>query len=85
MALQKYNINFRVIQQSGVIPSNCNSITFINTGVADTVKVNTFPIAPGQTLSIDGNAQEIDDPNYLIELGATEPGPFFILTKTSKN
>lgn len=78
--MQKYNIDFQVIDQSGIIRSNCAAITFINTSLIDTVKINTFPIQPGQTLSIEGNEKELDITTYICELG-TDPQTFFVLTK----
>jgi len=81
MSDRKYNIAIRVIQQGGVIPSNCNAITFINTSLIDTVKINTFPIQPGQSLTIEGNENELDITNYICELGTGDPGTFYVLTK----
>lgn len=82
--MKKYRTNFRVIIQSQTLQvSNLNSIIFNNTSSIDTVKVNTLPIAPGQSLSIIGNENEIDDTNYIIEIpDAPDPNTFYVITKT---
>lgn len=80
---KKYWINAQLIQQSGKVPSECNSITFLNTSLIDTVLVLNVPIAPGQSLSIQGNEDEIDMTDYLVQLG-TDPNTFYVLRKFYK-
>lgn len=47
-------INYDIAQ---TIPTNCNSILFINQGTT-TVIVENITIAPSQSFSIDGNEME---------------------------
>lgn len=81
--MKKYFVQIQVLMQSGLIRSNCNAIQIINTSTSDIVKINGLPIQPGQSLSINGNANEIDVSDYTIELG-TDPQTCFIITKFYK-
>ena len=49
-----------MIQVSNTIDvdSNCNSITFSNTGTG-VIYIDKFPLSSNQTISITGNANEI--------------------------
>jgi len=58
--MQKYTpffINY-ITPQS--IPTNCNSIIFINLGTTTAI-VESVTLAPSQSFSIDGNADEYMD------------------------
>lgn len=82
--MKKFRTNVRIIITSQTLKiENLNSIIFNNTSLIDTVKVNTFPIFPGQSLSITGNEGETDDTNYIIEIpNAPDPNTFYVITKT---
>lgn len=54
----QYTSNYNLI-------SNCNSISFTNTGTVNAY-VNKFELAPGATLAIAGNFGEIDVTEYKI-------------------
>jgi len=51
------------------ITSNCNAISFTNTGNTD-LFVNKYFLTPNQTLAINGNAGEIDVTQYKINFPA---------------
>jgi len=80
MARQNYNTQFQVIDQSGTVRSDCAGITFINTSLIDTITVNTFPIKPGASLSIDANENELDTTVYQVKLG-TDPNTLWVIKK----
>jgi len=82
--MKKYKINTRVITQSMNLQiENLNSIMFINTSAIDTVKINTYPIAPGGSIIFDANELEIDTTIYIIELpNVADPNTFYVITKT---
>lgn len=80
MERQKYNTQFMIIDQSGIVRSDCAGITFINTSLADTITVNTFPIKPGASLSIDANENEIDTTVYQVKIG-TDPNTLWVIKK----
>jgi hypothetical protein len=50
-------ISYDIGQQ---IPTNCNSITFINLGTSIAF-IESVPLQPNQSLSIDGNAYEFTE------------------------
>jgi len=81
--MKKYNVTFQVIQASGKVPSFCNSITFNNTSTIDTVLINGMPLAPLQSLSIEGNENELDVTDYNVVIG-TDPNTLFVITKIFK-
>jgi ATP-dependent Lon protease len=60
----QYDVNFITYDANGFITSNCNSITFINYGT-NTVTIETVVLAQNQSLSIDGNAGEIMNKQFL--------------------
>ena len=80
---REYFVQIQVIMQSGSIRSNCNAIQIINTSNFDIIKVNGLPIQAGQSLSINGNVNEIDVSDYNIELGI-DPQTCFVITKFYK-
>jgi len=59
-----YDVNFITYDANGFITSNCNSITFINYGT-NTVTIESVVLAQNQSLSIDGNAGEIMNKQFL--------------------
>lgn len=62
----KYKIEVSQYTNNTKIFSNCNSITFINTG-AVSVKVNNVIINTGNSLVIAGNANEMDITEYNLD------------------
>jgi hypothetical protein len=59
-----YDVNFITYDANGFITSNCNSITFINYGT-NTCTIETVVLQQNQSLSIDGNAGEIMNKQFL--------------------
>ena len=59
-----YDVNFITYDVNGFITSNCNSITFINYG-SNQVTIESVVLLQNQSLSIDGNAGEIINKQFL--------------------
>jgi hypothetical protein len=59
-----YDVNFITYDANGFITSNCNSITFINYG-SNQVTIESVVLLQNQSLSIDGNAGEIINKQFL--------------------
>lgn len=59
-----YDVNFITYDANGFITSNCNSITFINYG-SNSVTIEAIVLAQNQSFSIDGNAGEIMNKQFL--------------------
>ena len=59
-----YDVNFITYDTNGFITSNCNSITFINYG-SNQVTIESVVLLQNQSLSIDGNAGEIMNKQFL--------------------
>ena len=78
--MQSYNIEIGQYQQNTNIISNCNNITFINTGTIS-VQVNTFTIVAGASLSIGGNENEIDRTIYNINFQGATNGNVVVIRK----
>lgn len=78
-----YTNNFQMVRQSGSVPSNCNGITFINTGT-DNVDVMGYVLQPSYTLALNGNVGEMDVTNYTIKFagGAGLIKALLVITKT---
>ena len=77
---RKYKIEISQYQQNYNIISNCNNITFINTG-AISVKINQFTLVAGASLSIGGNANEIDTTIYTVSFSGATNGNLIIIRK----
>ena len=60
----QYDVNFITYDANGFITSNCNSITFINYG-SNQVTIESVVLTQNQSLSIDGNAGEIMNKQFL--------------------
>lgn len=60
---QKYDVNIRIIVESGWITSDCADITFINTAPVvggDNVSVKGMVLTPGQFMCVTANDGEMD-------------------------
>lgn len=82
--MKNFWITTQCIQASGNVGSLCNAITFINTSLIDTIYVLNVPVLPQQSLSIEGNENEIDTTDYLVRVG-TDPNTLFCIRKFYKN
>lgn len=67
---QKYYVETKVYYTTANIGSQCNEITFINSGTTALV-VADVPLQPNQSLRISGNRGEIDTTQY--QLSFTTP------------
>lgn len=61
--LIEFSESNQIVNTSGMIESNCNSIEFINIGT-DTVTVLGYPIQQGFSMVRPGNVGEINKTNY---------------------
>jgi len=61
----EYNVNFITYDSNGFITSNCNSIAFINYGT-NQAKIESVILQQGQSLTIDGNAGELINKQFLL-------------------
>jgi len=61
--LQKYYVETKVFYTTANIGSDCNDITFINTGTTN-VNIDAVILLPNQSLRITGNRGEIDTTQY---------------------
>lgn len=62
-AFQKYYVETKVYYTTANIGSECNEITFINSGTTALV-IADVPLQPNQSLRISGNRGEIDTTQY---------------------
>jgi hypothetical protein len=60
---QRYYIETKVFYTTANIGSDCNDITFINTGTTNLV-IAEVPLLPNQSLRISGNRGELDTTQY---------------------
>lgn len=77
---RQYKIEINQYQQNFNIISNCNNITFINSG-AIAVQINQFTLVAGASLSIGGNANEIDTTVYNISFSGATNGNVVVIRK----
>ena len=78
--MQKYIIDIGQYQQNINIISDCNNITFINTGTIN-VQIGTFTLVPNASLAIGGNAGEIDKTIYTINFQGATNGNVVVIRK----
>ena len=79
----RYKNEFFQYLQTVRIPSNCNAITFMNNGLVD-AKINTMPLLAGQSLSINGNENEMDATEYNIDFGTSTTGSIWVIKKINQ-
>ena len=60
---QRYYVETKVFYTTANIGSECNDITFINSGTTNLV-IAEVPLLPNQSLRISGNRGEIDTTQY---------------------
>lgn len=61
--LQKYYVETKVFYTTANIGSDCNDITFINSGSTN-LNIDAVILLPNQSLRISGNRGEIDTTQY---------------------
>lgn len=62
---QKYYVETKVYYTTANIGSDCNDITFINSGTTNLV-IAEVPLLPNQSLRISGNRGELDTTQYQV-------------------
>jgi len=62
-SLQKYYVETKVFYTTANIGSDCNDITFINSGSTN-LNIDAVTLLPNQSLRISGNRGEIDTTQY---------------------
>lgn len=80
MAIVRYKVDVVQYTKNERIFSNCNAITFINTGPV-TVLVNNIPLVTNANLVIAGNAGEMDITEYRIDFNLATTGILTVLRK----
>ena len=78
--MQKYKTEFLQYTSDFTIQSNCNSIAFINLGSIP-VTIDKLILAPGASLSIDGNENEQNTTDYRITFGGLSNGVLTVIRK----
>jgi len=69
MACQQYITETKIFYSNNQTDSNCNSIIFINTGSVN-VSVDNVTLQPSQSLTIDGNRDEMNVKTYNFQFTA---------------
>lgn len=64
--MQKYNINVLQYGETQYVSSNCNSITFLNTGGAIVLIQQSIQLANGQSFTVEGNERELCVQEFLV-------------------
>jgi hypothetical protein len=80
--MKRYVLDFQQYANNNNIVSDCNAITFVNTGTVD-VFVNKFLLVAGASLVIGGNENEIDTTVYNIYF-PTSAGALSVIKKYYK-
>lgn len=65
MKIRQYTTEARYFYQNTVVPSNCNSITFLNLGT-NVATVDGIPLSTNQSIAFTGNENEINIREYNI-------------------
>lgn len=81
--MQRFKIEFEFLTKPTIIQSKYNAITFLNnsTSVSDIVYLNNVPINPGDSISIQGNANEIDTTVYTVSMGQSTTATCIVIKK----
>ena len=62
--MQNYKIDILNYKENGSVRSDCSDITFYNSGNSFLTINGALPLAPGQSISFNGNYNEIDRTIY---------------------
>ncbi len=71
-AYQRYYVETKVFYTTANIGSDCNDITFINSGTTNLV-IAEVPLLPNQSLRISGNRGELDTTQYQLTFATPLP------------
>ena len=69
MACQSYITETKIFYANNQTDTNCNSVIFINTGIVN-VSVDNITLTPSQSLTIDGNRDEMNIKTYNFQFTA---------------
>jgi hypothetical protein len=69
----KYEIDFFTVETSQYVPSNCNSLVFINKGTSNLTIENVL-LYPSQSLAIEGNYSEYTEQRFFVNFGTSTTG-----------
>lgn len=75
-----YRITIQSINENFVIEKGYNSIQLINKGTSVAV-INSFPLNPNDTLTIDGNEKEVCDTSLSVVFNGSGLNNLFIIQK----
>lgn len=80
---RKFKVDFEFLTKPTIVQSHYNAITFINASTisTDIIYVNNVPIGLGQSLSIEGNQNEIDTTVYTISMGTSTTATCIVIKK----
>jgi hypothetical protein len=62
--MQKYKIDVLNYKTSNQVRSDCNDITFFNSGAVNITLNSSLVLNPGSSISFSGNEREIDTTIY---------------------
>jgi len=71
--LLKYEVDFFTVEQSQYVPSDCNSLVFINKGTSNVIIENVL-LYPSQSLAIEGNLTEVTYQRFFVNFGTSTSG-----------
>jgi hypothetical protein len=80
MSCKKYITETKIVTQNGQVDSNCNTITFLNTGT-NNVFVDGIRITPGTSFTILGQFDEMNIKTYSLTFAAPGSGSLTIIYK----
>ena len=80
---RKFKVDFEFLTKPTIVQSHYNAITFINgsTISTDIIYVNNVPLGLGQSLSIEGNNNEIDTTVYTVSMGTSTTATCIVIKK----
>ena len=80
MKIINYTTETKFYYQNATIPSNCNSITFLNLGT-NPVNVDGIPLTTNQSIAFSGNVNEINQKNYDISFSGGGTNQLAVIRK----
>ena len=79
--MQRYKVEIiQYTSNQNKIFSDCNSITFINSGASNAL-IGAYVIAPGAFLSVPGNFGEMDVTQYSLSFSGTGANNLTVIRK----
>ena len=80
--MKKYIIEFQQYGTPQQVPTNCNTIQFVNAGTSTVIIDRVLTLVAGQSFNVEGNINEVTNKSINIAFGNSGTRNLIVIKKT---